>query len=377
MSDAEISRLIFHAGLSTADKVSNVSGRGVGMDVVRTNIDKIGGSVDLHSVRGEGSTLRIRIPLTLAIIPALLIGIGEEQFAIPQISLQELVRLDGDDIKTGIEDLYGTKVYRLRGELLPIVYLRDILGLKKKEADESIDSNKVDDGVNIVILHADGVPFGMVVDIVCDSEEIVVKPLSKQLEDIPCFAGATVMGDGRVCLILDTSGIAAASHAVRNKHKDEFERDADDGSKNKEETMEILAFSLGNDDQMAVPLSMVSRIEDIHTADIENVRDETVVQHRGQILRLLDAADYLPQIKPVDYSEKENVQVIVYTEGEESIGLIVSEIRDILTVTMDLENSGITEGIKGSMVVKGKVTEFLDLQYILGRANPLLLKETV
>jgi len=204
MSDAEVVRLIFHAGLSTAEKVRNVSGRGVGMDVVRTNIEKVGGSADIQSVWGEGSTLKMKIPLTLAIIPALLVGVGDEQFAIPQISLQELVRLDGDRSDRGIEDLYGTKVFRLRGELLPVIYLNEILGLKSVRDSQSEEEKEIDDGVNIVILHADGVPFGIVVDRVCDSEEIVVKPLSKQLDGIACFAGATVMGDGRVCLILDT-----------------------------------------------------------------------------------------------------------------------------------------------------------------------------
>ena len=202
MSDREIANLIFLAGFSTAQKVTNISGRGVGMDVVKTNIEKIGGTVDVSTVRGRGTTLKIKIPLTLAIIPALIVTTGAERFAIPQVSLVELVRLEGKAAETGIEMIQEASVYRLRGNLLPIIYLNRELklgGKSGKAADESI---------NIVVLQADGRQFGLVVDEINDTEEIVVKPLGKQLKGISCFAGATIMGDGKVALILDILGLA-------------------------------------------------------------------------------------------------------------------------------------------------------------------------
>ncbi len=202
MSDREIGNLIFLAGFSTARRITNISGRGVGMDVVKTNIEKIGGTVDVTSVRGRGTTLKIKIPLTLAIIPALIVTTGAERFAIPQVSLVELVRLEGKAAETGIEMIQEASVYRLRGNLLPVVYLNRELKLNGKS------SKAADESINIVVLQADGRQFGLVVDEINDTEEIVVKPLGKQLKGISCFAGATIMGDGKVALILDILGLA-------------------------------------------------------------------------------------------------------------------------------------------------------------------------
>jgi two-component system, chemotaxis family, sensor kinase CheA len=209
MSEREATNLIFLPGFSTADKVTNVSGRGVGMDVVKTNIDKIGGTVDVQSKPGTGTTVRMKIPLTLAIIPALIVTNGGERYAIPQISLLELVRLEGEDAKKRIELIQGVPVYRLRGRLLPLVHLD-----RELRVDPSAKDPSEVDAVNIVILQADDRQFGLVVDHINDTEEIVVKPLGKQLKGIRTFAGSTIMGDGRVALILDVLGIAQASNVV-------------------------------------------------------------------------------------------------------------------------------------------------------------------
>jgi len=209
MPDREIFNLIFLPGFSTAAKITNVSGRGVGMDVVKTNVEKIGGTVDLQSTLGRGTTVRVKIPLTLAIIPALMISCGGNRYAIPQVSLLELVRLEDAEAVTGIELVHGVPVHRLRGRLLPIVYLRRELQVDRTDA-----AKTEGDAINIVVLQADGRQFGLVVDAINDTEEIVVKPLRKQLKNLKTFAGASIMGDGKVALILDVVGLAQRANVV-------------------------------------------------------------------------------------------------------------------------------------------------------------------
>ncbi|MGB2834008.1 MAG: chemotaxis protein CheA, partial [Candidatus Sulfotelmatobacter sp.] len=210
MTEREIFNLIFLPGFSTAEKVTNVSGRGVGMDVVKTNVEKIGGTVDVQSALGKGTTVRVKIPLTLAIIPALVVSCGGDRYAIPQVSLLELVRLEADEVSKGIEMVQGAPVHRLRGRLLPLVYLSRVLELAGAAEPRSQAGNVV----NIVVLQAEGRPFGLVVDEINDTEEIVVKPLGKQLKGVNTFAGATIMGDGKVALILDALGLAQKANVI-------------------------------------------------------------------------------------------------------------------------------------------------------------------
>ncbi|MCB0334217.1 MAG: chemotaxis protein CheA, partial [Bdellovibrionales bacterium] len=211
MSEQELQRLIFAPGFSTAEQVTNISGRGVGMDVVRSNIEKIGGSVDIQSILGEGTTLKIKIPLTLAIVPALMISAGDQRFAIPQVSLLELLRIEGDKIDTQIEEIHGSLFYRLRGDLLPLVYLSHELQMTHLQLDEEA-RKKTNKAINVVVVRADEKEFGLVVDVVHDTEEIVVKPLGRQLKNIEVFAGATILGDGKVALILDILGLGKKAH---------------------------------------------------------------------------------------------------------------------------------------------------------------------
>ncbi len=242
MSERETLNLVFAPGLSTAEQVSNISGRGVGMDVVKTNIEKIGGTVDLQSCVGKGTLLKIKIPLTLAIIPALVVSSGSERFAIPQVSLVELVRCEGEAGHC-IEEIHHAAVYRLRGNLLPLVYLnRELQLCPSPERAES---------VNIVVLQAGDRQFGLVVDDINDTEEIVVKPLSKQLKGVSCFAGATIMGDGRVALILDVLGLAQMAKVVSELREKNL---AEHGAKAIEtsETQESwLLFRVGTNGRMA------------------------------------------------------------------------------------------------------------------------------
>ena len=206
MSEAQIQRFVFRAGFSTAAAITAVSGRGVGMDVVKTNIERIGGKISIQSESGLGTTLKMRIPLTLTIMPALVVTVGGHRYAIPQVNVLELVRLEGDEISTGIEKIQNSSVYRLRGYLLPLVWLNVELKLENRTRDaREVGGIEV---VNIIVLLADGNKFGLVVDGVDDIQEIVVKALGKQLSEVSTFAGATIMGDGAVALILDVLGLA-------------------------------------------------------------------------------------------------------------------------------------------------------------------------
>jgi two-component system chemotaxis sensor kinase CheA len=351
MTEREITNLVFLPGFSTAQQVTNVSGRGVGMDVVKTNIEKIGGTVDVHSTAGQGTTLKIKIPLTLAIIPALVATSGGERFAIPQVSLLELVRLEGEQAQSGIEMIHGAPVHRLRGHLLPLVYLNQQLQLPEQTAAR--------DAINIVVLQADDRQFGLVVDEINDTEEIVVKPLGKQFKSSSCFAGATIMGDGKVALILDVLGIAQMASVVTEVR----ERSAVELSARQAETVTgrdaWLVFGVGANRRMAIPLSMVSRLEEFAAESVERSGRHMVVQYRGQIMPLVDVAEEL-SLGSRD-AAKQTLQVIVYTESGKRVGLIVDRIIDIVeqaVATGDGEEAGNTIG---SAVIQERVTDLLNV----------------
>lgn len=350
MPERELLNLIFLPGFSTAQNVTNVSGRGVGMDVVKTNIEKIGGVVDLHSDAGQGTTIKIKIPLTLAIIPALIASSGGERFAIPQVSLLELVRLENGESSRAIEKFHGAPVYRLRGNLLPLVYLNRELKLAESDTRS---------GINIVVLQADGRQFGLVVDEINDTEEIVVKPLGKQLKGISCFAGATIMGDGRVALILDVMGIAQIANVVTEVHEGatvELASRRDDTVLGRDAW---LVFTVAGSRRMAIPLSMVSRLEEFPVTSLEHSGNELVVQYRGVIMPLIDIARKLN----LDHAEKqtETLQVIVYSENGRSVGLIVDQIVDIVDQAVKIEQQESATELVGSAVIQDKVTDLLNL----------------
>jgi len=406
MNDRETLNLIFLPGLSTAEKVTNVSGRGVGMDVVKTNIEKIGGTVDIQSRPAQGTTLKIKIPLTLAIIPALVVTSGGDRYAIPQVSLLELVRLEGEQASKGIEMIHGAPVHRLRGKLLPLVYLNRQLGVAKPGEHGGQVAGGVPSTVpaasaagapaglpaahsehasaNIVVLQADDRQFGLVVDEINDTEEIVVKPLGKQLKGITTFAGATIMGDGRVALILDVLGLAQRANVVsevrdRNvaEKAAEVEASHDDG--------ESLLLLRGPDDgRMAMPLSLVARLEEFDRGNVEKSEGRAVVQYRGQILPLLHLSSALLErrqqprnLRPAPPAEgSEKIQVVVYADQGRSVGLVVDRILDIAHERIATPKHVGREGTLGSVVVQGRVTELLDVKGIIQAADPAFFKET-
>jgi two-component system chemotaxis sensor kinase CheA len=367
MSEHEGLHLIFMPGFSTAEKITNVSGRGVGMDVVKTNIEKIGGTVDLQSQLGKGTTLKIKIPLTLAIIPALIVTSAGERFAIPQISLLELLRLEAATAREQIESIHGAPVYRLRGKLLPLVYLNRELKLHEAGAAPAEDRE-----VNIVVVQADGHPFGLVVDDINDTQEIVVKPLGKQLKGVGCFAGATIMGDGRVALILDVLGLAQQSRVVAEIHDRNSRLDsAADARKQQDRKQTLLLFSAGQGTRMAIPLSMVARLEEFDRSSIEHSGGQPVVRYRGQILPLIQVSQYIPTMgTQADADPNSPMQVVVYTENGRSVGLIVGKIDDIVSEVISEKRHSYGNGILGSIVVQDQVTDLLDVQSVIRAFDP-------
>jgi two-component system chemotaxis sensor kinase CheA len=362
MSEREALNLIFLPGLTTAERVTNVSGRGVGMDVVKTNIEKIGGMVDVQSTAGHGTTLKIKIPLTLAIIPALIVTSGKERFAIPQVSLLELVRLEGPDAVASIENIEGAPVYRLRGNLLPLVDLNRELGLP---ASATEDGNA--QVVNIVVLQADDRQFGLVVDEINDTEEIVVKPLGKQLKGLACFAGATIMGDGQVALILDVLGIAQMANVVAELRSHAVTERAAKNVESAGSKDTWLLFTVGEDRRMATQLSSVSRLEEIPVNWIERSGDSEVVQYRKKIMPLIRVSALLNL--PSSKKDTDKAQVIVFAQGENYIGLIVDEIVDIVEQQISLERCGRHADVSGSAVIQQRVTDVLDLDMIIAGAG--------
>ncbi len=367
MSEQEAMNMVFLPGLSTAAKVTSLSGRGVGMDVVKTNIEQIGGKVSIHSEAGVGTTLRMRIPLTLAIMTALVVTSGNDCYAIPQVNVLELVHLDAKDARSKIEMMCDAAVYRLRGELLPLVWLDRELTSDGSERTRGASVGRLTacDGINIVVLHADHLKFGLIVDDVNDTQEIVVKPLGRHVRGIPIFAGATVMGNGRVALILDIPGLAVQS-SVLSDARDKSSVRSDVSLEAEAEPKEaLLLFSGPDDTRMAIPLSKITRLEEFSRASIERVGNRDVVQYVGDILSLTDVASLLMGPRAHNRASltttAESLQVLVYSKDGRQIGVVVDRIID--TVEERLVNLRPTtrQGVAGSVVIDGRVTEILDL----------------
>lgn len=356
MSDQQVQMQIFAAGFSTAEKVTAVSGRGVGMDVVRTNIEKIGGTVELDSQWGKGSSFTIKIPLTLAIVSALIVESCDERFAIPQLSVVELVRASKDS-EHRIEMIKDTPVLRLRNRLLPLVYLGDCL----KMADAS--EHKLTEGaeVFVVVSQVGSYTFGIVVDRVFDTEEIVVKPVTPLLREIPMFSGNTILGDGSVIMILDPNGIAATTSDTKVGERDDDEENQTHAV-TASETTTMLVFQAGSAEPKAVPLSLVARLEEIDVASVEVANGQTLVQYRGKLMPLVKMDD------GYDLRESGRQPILVFADGDHSMGLVVDEIVDIVESRLDIELTANQPGYLGSAVIEGKATNVIDVGHYLSHA---------
>jgi two-component system chemotaxis sensor kinase CheA len=364
MTPREMTQMIFAPGFSTAAAVTNVSGRGVGMDVVKTRIESIGGSVDVITRPGNGSTFRLTIPLTLAIIPALTIGCAGRRYAVPQVSVLELVRLAGEHARGGIELISGAPVYRLRGTLMPLVRLDEQMGLAP--AHDPLNPLGQEDGRGgfIVVLQAEQHRFGLVVDDVLDTQEIVVKPLGRHLKNIPLYAGATILGDGSVVLILDATTIARRADVLSNAGAATTAGLVDETEK----VDPMLVVELAGGRQAAVPLTVVTRLEEIPASSIERVGGREVVQYRGKIMPLVRLSTLLGAYG--DEGDAEDVQLIVYTRDGRSVGFVVDKILDIASekpgTRSDIDDNALT----GSVVIGDRVVELVDVESAVRAADP-------
>ncbi|MEU4618601.1 chemotaxis protein CheA [Actinoplanes sp. NPDC023801] len=352
MDKRDIMAMVFQPGFSTAAKVTNVSGRGVGMDVVKTNIENIGGAVSVDSTPGEGTVWRLTIPLTLAIIQALTVDCADQRYVVPQVAVLELVFIDGNTTK--VEYASGAPVYRLRGKLLPLVRLDRALGLEVGG----------DQGVYIMVLQADGRRFGLVVDRVLNTEEVVVKALNTRFKDIGLYAGATILGDGKVGLILDVSSLARRSHLAVDSERETV---ADKRGQQGGGTERLLVTAVG-ERRVAIPLDTVTRLEEFPRDRIEHAGSREVVQYRGQILPLVRLSHLLGAYG--EESEGDTVSVVVYSEGGKSVALVVDRIVDIAENSTTARRDAEEDGLVGTAVIQQRVTELLDVRRAILAADP-------
>ncbi len=355
MSEKQIAQFIFAAGFSTAEKVTAVSGRGVGMDVVKTNIQRIGGALDLDSSFGKGSKVSIKIPLTLAIVSVLIVEVAGQKFALPQINVSELVRV-APNAALSIELINSALVLRLRGKLLPLAVLSEIFGMN---TDHKTLMNKE---MYIAVCRVGSYDFGVLVDRVYDTEEIVVKPVSEILKSISVYSGNTILGDGSVIMIIDPNGIAKSLGNIDTVRRENVDsQPALSGIKDGE--IGFLSFIVGNGAPKAVPLELVSRLEEIDVRSIEVADAQPVVQYRGELMRLvtIDKNQRLPDQGMVD--------VVVFSYDRKVVGLIVDEIIDIVHAPFDIKltsKEAKNHGYIGSMIISGKTTDVVDVGMILG-----------
>ena len=377
LTDRETLRLIFHPGFSTAEEITDLSGRGVGMDVVRTNIEMLGGSVDIESIPTQGTTIQITLPLTLAIIPSLIVGAGNECFVVPQVNVLELVRVRAGEVSEQVAKVKDAEVLLLRGELLPIVRIDDVLQLPK------ID--RVAAGprpMSIVVIETGRRRYGLVVDRIVDSEEIVVKPLGRHVKGCTCLAGATILGDGHVALILDAAGIAAqANLATSNPSTSQGQNAQDDRgdpahhAKTNTDAHDLLLFSTTPHDQFAIPMSLVARIERVPAHKIKIVGGRRLLQYRGSNLPLVRLEDHV-QTRPM--AEADRYYVVVFRTASREVGLLVAELDDVRQLTLDIDSLTFRErGIAGGFVVDETTMRLVDTVELAHLAQPEWFETTV
>ncbi|BAY23540.1 CheW-like domain protein [Calothrix sp. NIES-2100] len=369
MSDSQAIDLIFLPGFSTSEQVTSLSGRGVGMDIVKSNIEKINGSMEIYSQQGQGTTFKMKMPLTLTIIPALIITSSGDRYAIPQTSLQELVRLEAVSAINRIEMFYNVPVYRLRGELIPLIYLHQALQIPEKSANLET--------LSIVILQADNYRFGIVVDTIEDILDIVVKPLGQQLKSVSVFAGATILGDGKVGLIIDVVGLAKQA-SVSEKHQQLATGAAADIPDPQSDRQMILLFTGPEAAPMGIPLTKALRLEKIPATAVEKVANQDVFRYNSQILPLIDLHTIFSDRHHRELKlATETLEIaIVSPTSEVSVGLVVEEIVDIVDEPLTIIGMASRPGVLFCTVIQGQITEILDVEAVIQIANPYLLSRS-
>lgn len=354
MTEQQIQQFIFRPGFSTAEKVTNISGRGVGLDVVRTNIEKIGGTVELRSVTGKGTKFIIKIPLTLAIVSALIVECLGDRFAIPQINVVELVHTAANSDHR-VERLKGVPVLRLRDKILPLVSLRKMLGL---------DAEKADSGETFVVVTQVGAQsFGILVDRVFDTEEIVVKPVSPMLRDLSVYSGNTILGDGSVVMILDPNGITALANFTGEELEEQTAAQLEGKERGGKRAENVILFRAGGTEPKALPLELIARLEMLDGASFEVANDRPVVQYRGALMPIL-SLDPTKQFTPAAHQP-----ILVFAEGDRSVGVAVDEIIDIVETVYSVDLVSERPGILGSAIIAGKATDLIDISHHLSTAD--------
>ncbi|MBU3951397.1 MAG: chemotaxis protein CheW, partial [Proteobacteria bacterium] len=402
--------LIFLAGFSLAKEVTDVSGRGVGMDVVITNIETLGGIIELDSTPGKGTNIQIKLPLTLAIIPSQITSVGNERYALPQVNLNELLRIPAAQVKEKIETVGDAAVVRLRGELLPLLNLSEMLGIERTYTDPENREDRLDrrqntadrrskhhlteedalsartdeeplierkrkdrryhasSAINIAVVSAGAFKYGLIVDQLHDSEEIVVKPVGRHLKKCAAYAGATIMGDGKVALILDISNLAQMAELSAISEAGQKARAAEAEAAAAQDKVALLTFKNGEKEHFAAPLNLVERIERIQTSAIEQIGNRKVVQYRGGALPLYElsqVADFSP------LPEKEQQEVIVFRVKDRELGLMVTPPVDALELSLNIDPSTLKQkAISGSMIINDHTTLLVDIFELVKTLNP-------
>ncbi len=416
MSEKEKVNLILLPGFSTAKEVTDVSGRGVGMDVVKTNLDQLGGQVDIISEVGQGTTISIKLPLTLAIIPCQIIMTGGERYAIPQVNLEELLRIPAGQVKNRIERVGNAEVVRLRGNLLPLIRLSDVLDIKRTYFDQEENEFKDDrrerisdrrgketslstedesllekqdrsaragernnedrrynasSALNIVVVSNGTLKYGLIVDKLQDSEEIVIKPMGKHLQACKGYAGATIMGDGRIALILDVTNLAIMADLTSIDGSDranEVAQAAEELVKAQKDKQALLIFRSSEDEQFAVPLNQVERIEKIKRSDIEELGGKRVMQYRGGSLSLITVDD-MAMVQPI--ADHDNLLVIVFNIASQIVGLLAIGPIDAMEISVSVDDTTLKQpGIMGSTIIEGQTTMLVDIFEVVGHLFP-------
>ena len=391
MDKYEIIRLILIPGFTTVDAISDVSGRGVGMDVVKTGIEKLGGSIDIKSVRGKGTTIQLRLPLTLAIIPSLIVSVGDEKYAIPQANLVEMVCLYDEDIKNRIECADDQEIFRLRDRLLPMVRLDEVLAhptpftrdvragitekYRQRIQEKIFDEDKYDEdnydeiteSLSFAVLNTSAGRFGLIIDNIVGAEEIVVKPMHSAVKSLPIYSGATIMGDGNVALILDAEGIVRHARVIRNGRIDTAIPLPESPQEN-EDIQTVLLFKNGPHEQFAIALPLIRRVEPIKIAAIEQIGKRQYITIDG-LSTLVLSLDKVLNVSPV--VAKDDMYLILPRHIKRPIGLLISELVDITDTAIELNvQSYIEDGLLGTDIINNNMTLFIDIYHIVEVAEP-------
>jgi two-component system chemotaxis sensor kinase CheA len=368
MTEREKMALIVLPGVSTAEKVSDVSGRGVGMDVVKTNLDKLGGKMEIDSAAGKGTLFRIKLPLTLAIIPSLLISNGGDRFAIPQANVGELIRIPARQIAQRTDRVGGAEVLILRDRLVPLLYLADALGLPR-----NADTSRP---LNVVLVDTGAFEYGLVVDELHDTVEIVVKPVGRHLKRLADYAGATILGDGRVAVILDVAGLAARAELSQDRiaaTAEAVSRKRAAQAVAKGERHALMLFHNTPSEMCAVPIEQVSRIERVSPEQIEYVGGRRTMQYRGASLPIVTLRDIaaVGELSPDQQWVVLVFESIGHSVGSRPLGLLAARPLDIVDVTLDIDTVTLRQmGVAGSAVYKGRTVLVLDILELVHNARP-------